>query len=108
MVRTTSARRQTYDVVSNRAVEVDRAIGLRARIHKPRNIPLGVNVNEVHLKVMLIAKRMKPVLVSLTASKPAIRKDCFFFSWDPLLFSSLLAPSKLTWLCRSEERRVGK
>jgi hypothetical protein len=59
MVRTTGARRQTYDVVSNRAVEVDRAIRLRARVHKPRNIPLGVNVNKVHLKVMLIAKRMQ-------------------------------------------------
>jgi hypothetical protein len=38
---------------------VDSAIGLRARVHKARNIPLGVNVNKVHLKVMLIAKRMQ-------------------------------------------------
>jgi hypothetical protein len=59
MVRTTRTRRRTYNVVSNRTVEVDRAIGLRARVHKPRNIPLGVNVNKLHPQVMLIAKRMQ-------------------------------------------------
>jgi hypothetical protein len=59
MERTTGARRQTYDVVSNRTIEVDRAIALRARVHKPRNIPFGVNVNKLHLQVMLIAKRMQ-------------------------------------------------
>ena len=59
MARTTGARRRTYDVVSNRAVVVDRAIGLRTGVDKPRSIPLGVNVNKLHLQVMLIAKRMQ-------------------------------------------------
>ena len=75
MVRTTSARRQTYDVVSNRAVEVDRAIGLRARVHKPRNISLGVNVNKVHLKVMLIAKRMQIGSGFFESHIPPLAKD---------------------------------
>jgi hypothetical protein len=86
MVRTTGARRQTYDVVSNRAVEVDRAIGLRARVHKPRNISLGVNVNKVHLKVMLIAKRMQIGSGFFESQQTCHQKRLFFFHGTLLSF----------------------
>jgi hypothetical protein len=75
MVRTTGGRRQTYDVVSNRAVVVDRAIGLRAPVHKARNTPLGVNPNKVHLKMMLITKRMQNSSVSFVSHNPPLVGD---------------------------------
>jgi hypothetical protein len=59
MVRTTGARHRTYNEVSSRAVVVDKAIGFRTGVDKPRNIPLRVNVDKLHLKVMLIAKRVQ-------------------------------------------------
>jgi len=59
MVRTTGARHRTYNEVSSRAVVVDKAIGFRTGVDKPRNIPLRVNIDKLHLKVMLIAKRMQ-------------------------------------------------
>jgi hypothetical protein len=59
MVRATGARHRTYDEVSNRAVVVDKAIGFRTGVDKPRDIPLRVNSKKLHLKVMLIAKRVQ-------------------------------------------------
>src|SRR6267143_1222463 len=59
MVRTTGARHRTYDEVSNRAVVVDKAIGLRTGVDKPRNVPLRVDIKKLQLKVMLIAKRVQ-------------------------------------------------
>jgi hypothetical protein len=59
MVRAAGARRRTYDEVSNRTVVVDKAIGSRTSVNKPRNIPLRVNVQKLHLKMMLITKRMQ-------------------------------------------------
>jgi hypothetical protein len=59
MVRATGARHRACNEVSSRAVVVDKAIGLRTGVDKPRNIPLRVNINKLHLKVMLIAKHMQ-------------------------------------------------
>jgi hypothetical protein len=59
MARTTGARHRTYDEVSNRAVVVDRAIGFRTGVDKPRNIPLRADIKKLHLKVMLVAKRVQ-------------------------------------------------
>jgi hypothetical protein len=59
MVRAAGARHRTYDEVSNRTVVVDKAIGFRTGVNKPRNIPPRVNVQKLHLKVMLITKRMQ-------------------------------------------------
>jgi hypothetical protein len=59
MVRTTGARHRTYNEVSSRAVVVDKAIGFRTGVDMPRNIPLRVNINKLHLKVMLVAKRVQ-------------------------------------------------
>jgi hypothetical protein len=59
MVRATGPRHRTYDEVSNRAVVVDKAIGFRTGVDKPRNIPLRANIKKLHLKVMLIAKWMQ-------------------------------------------------
>jgi hypothetical protein len=59
MVRATGARHRTYNEVSTWAVVVDKAIGSRTGVDKPRNIPLWVNSKKLHLKVMLIAKRVQ-------------------------------------------------
>jgi len=59
MVRATGARHRTYNEVSNWAAVVDKAIGFRTSLEKPRNIALRVNIKRLHLKVMLIAKRVQ-------------------------------------------------
>jgi len=59
MARATGSGYGTYDEVSNRAVVVDEAIGFRTGVDKPGNIPLRHNIKKLHLKVMLIAKRVQ-------------------------------------------------
>jgi hypothetical protein len=59
MARAPGARYRTYNEVSSRTVVVDKAIGFRTGVDKPRNIPFRVNMNKLHLKVMLIAKRVQ-------------------------------------------------
>jgi hypothetical protein len=59
MVRATGARHRTYNEVSSRAVVVDKAIRFRTGVDKPRNIPPRVNMKKLHLKMMLVAKRMQ-------------------------------------------------
>jgi hypothetical protein len=56
MVRATGSGYRTYEEVSKRAVVVDKAIGFRTGVDKPRYIPLRVNIKKLHFKVMLIAK----------------------------------------------------
>jgi hypothetical protein len=59
VVRATGPGYGTYHEVSNRAVVVDKAVGFRTGVDKPRNISLRQNTKNLHLEVMLITKRMQ-------------------------------------------------